>query len=72
MKQTAVEWLIHQFWLDYPEMMLVYKKECDKARQIEKQQIKEAYSQGREDSNDFVLVNEWKYTSEDYYNETFK
>jgi len=37
----------------------------------EKEVIMDAYGQGRKDAGDYVLVNELKYTSRDYYNETF-
>ena len=37
----------------------------------EEEVIMNAYSQGREDASDFVLTEELKYTSRDYYNEIF-
>ena len=60
MKQTAVEWLVEQFdlTLDLP----IIKNVVDKAKEMEKQEIIDAY----ETSHISMM------TSEQYYNETFK
>lgn len=53
MKQTAVEWLVEQFNLQ------AYIPHIEKAKEMEKQQIMDAY--------DKVSMN----TAEQYYNETY-
>jgi hypothetical protein len=42
-KQTAVEWLMEQINQDYPEMTWAYKDECDQAKEMEKEQIIDAF-----------------------------
>ena len=74
MKQTAVEWLRDK--LLNPDVRLerdmydfIYKL-IDKAKEMEKQQIIEAFNQGNiYEGNFFDRVN---ITAEQYYNETFK
>lgn len=50
MKQTAVEWLVDKIAEDYPEIPKSYREECQKAKEMEKQRIKdereEAYNNG--------------------------
>jgi hypothetical protein len=62
MKQTAVEWLIEEL-----EMNILWtdkaRKAVYKAKEMEKQQIIDAYTHER------VLL---QITAEQYYNETFK
>jgi hypothetical protein len=82
MKQTAVEWLIKELkekeylgtfctadaWeREEQQMRLIIQQ----AKAMEKEQIKLAYSQGREDAGDFVLIEELRYIDEDYYTETY-
>jgi len=76
---TAVEWLILEltddpyhflFLCDKPDYMLALEKVINKAKQLEKQQIIEAYEEGCFDS---ILDEKTdKARAEDYYNETFK
>ena len=66
MKQTAVEWLIKQL---YPTISIrlsdVYIKELiDKAKEIEKEQIIDAFIDGD--------VSKFNETAEKYYSKTFK
>jgi hypothetical protein len=42
-KKTAVEWLMEQINQDYPEMTWAYKDECDQAKEMEKEQIIDAF-----------------------------
>jgi len=68
MKQTAVEWLLNEIDMQYPEINLRRKEwMVDKAKEMEKEQIERAYHQG--------VVNEVSiyYTPEakQYYNETY-
>ena len=64
MKQTAVEWLIEQICGDHTSE---WQKEIEQAKEMEKEQIKEAWENGD---------GEFDYTStelsEQYYNKKFK
>ena len=64
MKQTAVEWLVEQIMKHDKSFLQFYGAEIEKAKEMEKEQIVNAY-------NDC----EWTGDHEDgeqYYNETFK
>jgi hypothetical protein len=67
MKQTAVEWLVSVI-LD-ESFQEFYAEEIAQAKEMEKEQIADAYSQGMEDANLFFDISE--YRGRDYYNETF-
>ena len=62
-QQTAVEWLIEQFWNN--EGMLSTKK-LEKAKEMEKEQIMDAYDAGWSDGNDDKDLND------EYYFETYE
>jgi len=62
MKQTAIEWLIDE--LDY-ETISKFNFKLEKAKEMEKEQIIEAFKHG-ELPPPFVNIN-----AEQYYNETF-
>ncbi len=64
-KQTAVEWLINQ--LPLSGKMAIMDK-IEQAKEMEKQQISEAYRTGVEED---VYSNPLR-TGEIYYNQTFK
>lgn len=66
MKQTAVEWLIEKM-LD--SGIGICKEWREKAKEMEKQQIKCAYLVGREDEQTLDYYPQKH--SEDYYNETY-
>lgn len=61
MKQTAIEWLVEQFNLQ------AYIPHIEQAKEMEKQQIIDAYSEG--DINGIMNAEK---RAEQYYNETFK
>jgi hypothetical protein len=66
MKQTAVEWLIEQICGDHTEQ---WQKEIEQAKEMEKEQIMTAFTQGDIFGSDyFDGVN---ITEENYYNQTF-
>jgi len=66
MKQTAFEWLIDQlFKLRYPTLNQI--EIMEQAKEMEKQQIIDAYQQG---FNNAYFNN--PLSKEQYYNETFK
>ena len=71
MKQTAVEWLVEQMDIKNPNWL---KEEIEQAKEMEKQQIIEAFDDGWKRAND--TKDKAYATSEDfgnnYYNETFK
>ncbi len=66
-KQTAVEWLVNEMpvidWADP-----YWKVKLDKAKEMEKQQIIDAFKRGT--INEMNGIEELN--SEEYYNETFK
>jgi hypothetical protein len=66
MKQTAVEWLLENLNSEpYSEEEFKYNSDCwDKAIEMEKEQIKNAFYDGCFDTNN------WR--AEQYYKETFK
>jgi hypothetical protein len=66
MKQTAVEWLINELGLDN-HLMGSYEEELNKALEMEKEQIIDAFEQGEYTGRGFEDL-----TSEEYYNINFK
>jgi S-ribosylhomocysteine lyase LuxS involved in autoinducer biosynthesis len=70
MKQTAVEWLIKKIAEDYPEIPKAYREECNKAKEMEKEQTVNF-------ANDFYddCVTEGgslNQSAEEYYKQTYK
>ena len=70
-KMTAVEWLYFELWkqtdFSIPTNLL------DKAKEIEKQQIENAYESGGVDGQIFAFTRKIKYeNSEQYYKETYE
>jgi hypothetical protein len=63
MKQTAVEWLVEQICGDHTEQ---WQKEIDQAKEMEKEQIIDAWINGALDTNAYTDF------AEQYYNQTFK
>ena len=59
-KETATEWLFKQLW-EEPKDKFTWNAILDKAKEMEKEQIENAYNVG----------NPYK-TAEQYYNQTFK
>jgi hypothetical protein len=66
MEQTAVEWLEKQLDIDLVDNGWYFEK----AKEMEKQQIMTAFTQGDIFGADFF--NRVNITAEKYYNETFK
>jgi len=75
MKQTAVEWLelnlLGLISFDSEELRVKYKERVAKAKEMEKQQIIDAWENGYEHGA-CVNEDEAKYHGIQYYNETFK
>ena len=74
MEKTAVEYLIEQLEFALPDIEWSnYRNEIDRAKEMEKQQIIDAYKQGIEDWNVGDLsINTKNKSAERYHNETFK
>ena len=68
-KKTAVEWLSENL---VNEMNFDYWSAIEKALQMEKQQIIDAYRDGRSDQQSERQSKFYNRMSEQYYNETFK
>jgi hypothetical protein len=62
-EMTAVEWLEYQY-IKHSGNLLEMRKSFEQAKELEKQQIKDAYMKWYDGSND--------YADEEYYNQTFK
>ena len=77
MKQTAVEWLMSQMLagsinIETEEMHITLPKDVfKKAKAIEKEQIIEAYRDGRSDQQSARNGKFYSRMAEQYYNETF-
>jgi len=69
MNQTAVDWLFQKLW-DNPKDKLTWYKILIDAKEIEKNQIKEAYKDGSRDLeiqySDVGEINSQKYYRENY------
>jgi len=62
-KETSIEWLFKQLW-DEPKDKLTWNTILMKAKEMEKEQLEDAWYAGDEDG----AIHEFEY----YYNETFK
>jgi hypothetical protein len=70
MKQTAVEWLIETHFGSIENCTPDFRNKIKQAKEMEKQQLNEAYIKGNYKSNRDMY---WKVKSaEQYYEETFK
>ena len=68
-QQTAVEWLIDEIDMQYPQIDIRWKQwMIDRAKQMEKEQIETAYNAGRE----YGCKYDDPETFEQYFNQTFK
>jgi hypothetical protein len=65
MKQTAVEFLVEKLSNYDSKMIELFNNEINQAKEMEKQQIIDAYEDGYSDSDNTFKLNE------QYYNETF-
>jgi hypothetical protein len=66
-KQTAVEWLIEEMSkYGYAHTFKLYQRQVEQAKEMEKEQITDAYYMGSQDAP--IKGGQ----SEQYYNETFK
>ena len=77
MKYTAIEWLVEQLEGDDAMIARViglkkYNEIYKKAKEMEKQQIINAYRDGRSDQQSEKASKFYNRNAEFYYNETFK
>lgn len=73
-KQTAVDCLIDEL-IRLGHNFKLYSKEIEKAKQMEKEQIMDAYKEAEDKWEFFEYEHRWgrRYdTAEKYYNETYK
>ena len=71
-KQTAVDWLFEQIKKDIIGIEYDYLEELQKAKEMEKKQIIEAFDEGQEYEYQYHINSAPKFDSETYYNETYK
>lgn len=64
MKQTAVDWLFQELW-DRPKDKMVWYYILEKAKKMEKEQIKEAFISGEHQQG-------FEQEAEQYYKETYE
>jgi predicted secreted protein len=68
-KKTAVEWLVEQICGDHTEQ---WQKEIEQAKEMEKQQIIDAFNNGEFFPSDYYHANNPNVDgSETYYNKTY-
>lgn len=69
MKQTATEWLFEKLW-DSPKDKLIWNALLEQAKEMEKQQIKDANISGMQ----FIAVAPKYYDNdaEEYYTQTYE
>ena len=70
MKQTAIEWLVKQVNSDCLNSTFIRQDLIEQAKQMEKEQIMEAFDFGVYDGGG--IIKKYKMSGEQYYNETFK
>ena len=72
-KETAVEWLLKELKNYDSKMIELFDKEIKQAKEMEKQQIIDAYNTGYVDGQIFAhTYKNRRKDAEEYYNETFK
>ena len=79
-QQTAVQWFLDQLIehriiiVDKTTYQVKYKHEIllEQAKEIEKEQIEEAFANGVDDEYEWHINNVPRKNSETYYNETYK
>jgi hypothetical protein len=69
-KQTAVEWIFKELLNSEPNI-LEWNKLLEQAKEMEKQQIIDAFDIGKEYEYQEFIHSAPKFDSEQYYNETF-
>ena len=67
-KQTAIDWLVKQVKLGDKSFDEFFRGEIEQAKQMEKEQIKDAYNNGHTDG---INIKEGLVSGTIYYNETY-
>jgi DNA polymerase IIIc chi subunit len=70
MKQTAVEWYFTELWTS-PKDKFIWHSILEKAKAMEKEQIKIAHLNGQSEWDIKGLADINKKLAEEYYNETY-
>ncbi len=70
MKQTAVEWLFEQLW-ETPKDKLTWHSILEQAKEIEREQIIDAYRDGRSDQQSKIPSGFYNRNSQQYYTENY-
>jgi len=65
-KQTAVDWLVEQFNLH------AYIPHIEQAKEMEKNQIKESFDEGKDSEYEYHINNEPRINAEQYYQNTYE
>jgi hypothetical protein len=68
--QTAVEWLFEKLW-EEPRDKFTWYSILRKAKEIEKEQIIEAFDEGQEYEYQYHINSAPKFDSETYYKEAY-
>lgn len=69
-QQTAVEWLYNELLNSEPNI-LEWNKLLDQAKEMEKEQIEEAFANGVDDEYEWHINNVPRKNSETYYEQTY-
>lgn len=71
MQKTAVQWLVEDLGAYLPISITSVKLSIEQAKEIEKQQIMDAFYKGIQEQTARVLINAEKTTPEQYYEQRF-
>ena len=66
--ETAVEWLFHKLW-EEPKDRIIWQSIFEKAKEMEKEQVMNAYGQGVADEAGEILDS--TKDAEEYYNKNY-
>jgi hypothetical protein len=73
MRQTAVEWLVEDLGAYLPISITSVQLSINQAKEIEREQIIDAFDRGIQEQTQRVFINDPIITTpEQYYNKTFK
>jgi len=70
MKQTSVDWLFQQLW-ETPKDKLTWHSILEQAKEIEREQIIDAYRDGRSDQQSKIPSGFYNRNSQQYYTENY-
>lgn len=67
--KTAVEWLIEEYYSNEGKLS---RQEFEQAKEMEKEQIEEAFANGVDDEYEYHINNQPRKNTEQYYKETYE